>query len=196
MTFHVNTHSARWSHWRDISSPRWLLGRTTPQLSTVSIMESQILIFALIFNSYNILPEEVIFFENMIKFSWLWSRDLWLPAIQNTFLFSVYGHLFTFGSNKYGQLGVGDFRRRKGICRVGGGLTGKVVDTVTCGDGFTVASINGRFSLGDHCHLREFWSTHVHQHCTLHFEYFCSYFNDKIIICHLFVSKNCLVHYF
>nr|XP_034323342.1 serine/threonine-protein kinase Nek9 isoform X3 [Crassostrea gigas] len=54
----------------------------------------------------------------------------------------LYGHLFTFGSNKYGQLGVGDFRRRKGICRVGGGLTGKVVDTVTCGDGFTVASIN------------------------------------------------------
>nr|XP_022334597.1 serine/threonine-protein kinase Nek9-like isoform X1 [Crassostrea virginica] len=54
----------------------------------------------------------------------------------------LYGHLFTFGSNKYGQLGVGDFRRHKGVCRVGGGLTGKVVDVVTCGDGFTVASIN------------------------------------------------------
>lgn len=65
----------------------------------------------------------------------------------HSLFFSVYGHLFTFGSNKYGQLGVGDFRRRKGICLVGGGLTGKVVDTVTCGDGFTVASINGRFSL-------------------------------------------------
>ncbi|XP_048735252.1 serine/threonine-protein kinase Nek9-like isoform X2 [Ostrea edulis] len=54
----------------------------------------------------------------------------------------LYGHLYTFGSNKYGQLGTGDFRRRRGICRVGGLLTGKVVDTVTCGDAFTVASIN------------------------------------------------------
>lgn len=98
--------------------------------------------------TYNILPEEVIFFEDMIKFSWLWSSGLWMSLYKiHSLFFSVYGHLFTFGSNKYGQLGVGDFRRRKGICRVGGGLTGKVVDTVTCGDGFTVASINGRFSL-------------------------------------------------
>ncbi|XP_062587241.1 serine/threonine-protein kinase Nek9-like isoform X2 [Saccostrea cucullata] len=62
----------------------------------------------------------------------------------------LYGHLYTFGSNKYGQLGTGDFRRHRGICRVGGGLTGKVVDKVACGDGFTVAiNENQVFSWGN-----------------------------------------------
>lgn len=59
------------------------------------------------------------------------------------YLFSVYGILYTFGSNKYGQLGVGDFKRHPTICRVGGVLTGKRVENVTCGEGFTVVSTNG-----------------------------------------------------
>jgi NIMA (never in mitosis gene a)-related kinase len=56
----------------------------------------------------------------------------------------VYGHLFTFGSNKHGQLGVGDFKKRPGVVIVTGVLTGLVVEQVACGDGFTVISTSGR----------------------------------------------------
>lgn len=195
MTFHVNTRSARWSHWRGISSPRWLLGRTTPRPSTVYKFHwiSNIVICS----HFQFLVQQKCVIHTIFCLKKSFSLRIWLNSadldqvIYDCLLckihsfFSVYGHLFTFGSNKYGQLGVGDFRRRKGICRVGGGLTGKVVDTVTCGDGFTVASINGRFLLGDHFHLKVFWSTHGHQHCTLYFEHICSYFKHKFIICHL-----------
>ena len=30
-------------------------------------------------------------------------------------LFSDYGHLFMFGSNRFGQLGVGDYKARTGV---------------------------------------------------------------------------------
>ncbi|XP_012945754.1 serine/threonine-protein kinase Nek9 [Aplysia californica] len=53
-----------------------------------------------------------------------------------------FGHLYMFGSNKFGQLGVGDFKARPGVCRVGGVLAGQRVETLACGDGFTVASTN------------------------------------------------------
>ncbi|XP_064621666.1 serine/threonine-protein kinase Nek9-like isoform X2 [Lineus longissimus] len=52
----------------------------------------------------------------------------------------LYGHLITFGSNKYGQLGVGDCKKKSGVNVVGGMLTGLVVEQVACGDGFTVIS--------------------------------------------------------
>ncbi|KAK3093484.1 hypothetical protein FSP39_016296 [Pinctada imbricata] len=55
---------------------------------------------------------------------------------------NAYGHLYTFGSNKYGQLGLSDFRRKHGINRVAGVLSGKRIENVACGDGFTVASTN------------------------------------------------------
>ncbi|XP_033731187.1 serine/threonine-protein kinase Nek9-like, partial [Pecten maximus] len=52
----------------------------------------------------------------------------------------LYGKVYTFGSNKYGQLGVGDFKKKSRICRVAGALTGKRVINVTCGSYFTVAA--------------------------------------------------------
>ncbi|XP_048259677.1 serine/threonine-protein kinase Nek9-like isoform X1 [Haliotis rufescens] len=54
----------------------------------------------------------------------------------------LYGYLFTFGSNKYGQLGLGDFKKRECVCRVGGMLAGQRVERVSCGVGFTVISTN------------------------------------------------------
>lgn len=50
----------------------------------------------------------------------------------------AYGRLITFGSNKYGQLGVGDFKKRRGVTVVYGPLSGKRVTKVACGDRFTV----------------------------------------------------------
>ncbi|XP_062902148.1 serine/threonine-protein kinase Nek9 isoform X1 [Mobula hypostoma] len=50
------------------------------------------------------------------------------------------GRLLTFGCNKYGQLGVGDYRKRDGINVLVGALGGKQVTRVSCGDGFTIAS--------------------------------------------------------
>ncbi|GFS25216.1 serine/threonine-protein kinase Nek9-like [Elysia marginata] len=52
------------------------------------------------------------------------------------------GHLYMFGSNKYGQLGLGDFKMRSGVSRVGGVLAGQRVEQLACGDGFTVAATN------------------------------------------------------
>ncbi|CAC5374051.1 NEK9 [Mytilus coruscus] len=52
----------------------------------------------------------------------------------------LFGHLLTFGSNKHGQLGVGDYRKRLHLVKIGGELTGKQVLNVACGDGFTVAA--------------------------------------------------------
>ncbi|XP_065832874.1 serine/threonine-protein kinase Nek9-like isoform X2 [Oscarella lobularis] len=50
------------------------------------------------------------------------------------------GCLILFGSNEYGQLGVGDFRRRQSPVLVKGKLLRKRIAKVACGDGFTVAS--------------------------------------------------------
>ncbi|XP_067881650.1 serine/threonine-protein kinase Nek9 [Heterodontus francisci] len=50
------------------------------------------------------------------------------------------GRLLTFGCNKYGQLGVGDYKKRDGINVLVGALGGKQVTGVSCGDGFTIAS--------------------------------------------------------
>lgn len=133
-TFHVNTRLAQWSHWRDTSFPKWLLGRITLLPSTVRLAD-----FHAIQEISRVLWKQDNFFINFPNKS----VGQYVILLLLFFCHVVYGHLFTFGSNKYGQLGVGDFRRHKGVCRVGGGLTGKVVDVVTCGDGFTVASING-----------------------------------------------------
>ena len=54
-----------------------------------------------------------------------------------------------FGSNKYGQLGLGDFKIRCGVSRVGGVLAGQRVEQLACGDGFTVAATNGLYH--DNC---------------------------------------------
>ncbi|XP_045186998.2 serine/threonine-protein kinase Nek9-like isoform X2 [Mercenaria mercenaria] len=54
-------------------------------------------------------------------------------------------HLYTFGCNKFGQLGVGDFKNHSGICRVPGVLVNHRVEKVTCGDGFTVASTSDNY---------------------------------------------------
>ena len=59
------------------------------------------------------------------------------------FLLLVYGYLLTFGSNKYGQLGVGDYKKRLTVVKVGGELTGKQVINVACGNGYTVAATSG-----------------------------------------------------
>ncbi len=53
---------------------------------------------------------------------------------------TVSGHLITFGSNEYGQLGVGDLRERKGINPIAGVLAGKVIHRVSCGEGYTVVA--------------------------------------------------------
>ncbi|XP_066280526.1 serine/threonine-protein kinase Nek9-like isoform X2 [Branchiostoma lanceolatum] len=52
----------------------------------------------------------------------------------------VHGLLITFGSNKFGQLGVGDFKPRRSINVLRGSLMGRQVRRVSCGDGFTVAA--------------------------------------------------------
>ena len=59
-------------------------------------------------------------------------------------LFSAFGYLMTFGDNKYGQLGDGDFRERSGVCMVSGPLAGQRVTKVNCGDGFTVMATAGQ----------------------------------------------------
>ncbi len=48
--------------------------------------------------------------------------------------------MFSFGSNKFGQLGVGDFRERAGLNTVGSNLLGLNVTNVACGDSFTICS--------------------------------------------------------
>ena len=58
----------------------------------------------------------------------------------------VYGHLLTFGYNKSGQLGLGDFRTHRYINIIGGELSGKIVCKVACGDDFTVAATSGNHS--------------------------------------------------
>ncbi|KAB0375224.1 hypothetical protein FD755_013716 [Muntiacus reevesi] len=50
------------------------------------------------------------------------------------------GRLLTFGCNKCGQLGVGNYKKRLGINLLRGPLGGKQVIRVSCGDEFTIAA--------------------------------------------------------
>ncbi|CAL8272583.1 unnamed protein product [Merluccius merluccius] len=50
------------------------------------------------------------------------------------------GRLVTFGCNKYGQLGVKDFKKHQGVQVLVGPFGGNVVTKVSCGDGFTIAA--------------------------------------------------------
>ncbi|ELT98382.1 hypothetical protein CAPTEDRAFT_123860, partial [Capitella teleta] len=60
------------------------------------------------------------------------------PGQTHSAVIDGFGHLITFGSNKYGQLGVGDFKERKTVTMVTGSLVGKNVTKVACGDRSTV----------------------------------------------------------
>ncbi|CAL8286531.1 unnamed protein product [Lota lota] len=50
------------------------------------------------------------------------------------------GRLITFGCNKYGQLGVKDFKKHQGVQLLVGPFGGNPVTKVSCGDGFTIAA--------------------------------------------------------
>ena len=62
-----------------------------------------------------------------------------------------FGRLLTFGSNKYGELGVGDYHHRNSPSLVTGLLIGKEVTICNCGDNFTVVATadNQIFSWGN-----------------------------------------------
>lgn len=57
---------------------------------------------------------------------------------------AVRGRLITFGCNKYGQLGVKDFKKHQGVQLLLGPFGGKIVTKVSCGDGFTIAATEGK----------------------------------------------------
>ena len=67
------------------------------------------------------------------------------PKITQIFIFLAFGHLITFGSNKYGQLGLGDFKAHDVPSVVSGSLLGQRVANVSCGDGFTVIATHGEY---------------------------------------------------
>lgn len=70
----------------------------------------------------------------------------WALAVTiSSFLLSERGRLLTFGSNKCGQLGVGDYKKHLGINLLGGPLGGKQVIRVSCGDEFTIAATDGEW---------------------------------------------------
>lgn len=72
--------------------------------------------------------------------------SLWSLAVTvSSFLLSERGRLLTFGSNKCGQLGVGDYKKHLGINLLGGPLGGKQVIRVSCGDEFTIAATDGEW---------------------------------------------------
>lgn len=50
----------------------------------------------------------------------------------------------TFGCNKYGQLGVKDFKKHHCVQVLVGPFGGKIVTKVSCGDDFTIAATEGR----------------------------------------------------
>ncbi|XP_026567691.1 serine/threonine-protein kinase Nek9 [Pseudonaja textilis] len=62
------------------------------------------------------------------------------PGKTHTAAIDERGRLLTFGSNKCGQLGVGDYKKHLGINLLGGPLGGKQVIRVSCGDEFTIAA--------------------------------------------------------
>lgn len=67
-------------------------------------------------------------------------------AVKRKNLFSDFterGRLITFGCNKYGQLGVKDFKKHQGVQVLVGPFGGKILTKVSCGDGFTIAATEG-----------------------------------------------------
>ncbi|XP_035276081.1 serine/threonine-protein kinase Nek9 isoform X3 [Anguilla anguilla] len=62
------------------------------------------------------------------------------PGKTHTAAIDERGRLLTFGCNKYGQLGVKDFKKHSGVNLLVGPFGGKVVTKVSCGDGFTIAA--------------------------------------------------------
>ncbi|TNN56925.1 Serine/threonine-protein kinase Nek9 [Liparis tanakae] len=62
------------------------------------------------------------------------------PGKNHTAAIDERGRLITFGCNKYGQLGVKDFKKHQGVQLLVGPFGGKTVTKVSCGDGFTIAA--------------------------------------------------------
>ncbi|KAJ3613034.1 hypothetical protein NHX12_019290 [Muraenolepis orangiensis] len=62
------------------------------------------------------------------------------PGKTHTAAIEERGRLITFGCNKYGQLGVKDFKKHQGVQVLVGPFGGNVVTKVSCGDGFTIAA--------------------------------------------------------
>lgn len=62
------------------------------------------------------------------------------PGKSHTAAIDERGRLMTFGCNKYGQLGVKDFKKHPGVQVLVGPFGGKIVSKVSCGDGFTIAA--------------------------------------------------------
>uniref|UniRef100_A0AAQ6AHZ9 non-specific serine/threonine protein kinase n=1 Tax=Amphiprion ocellaris TaxID=80972 RepID=A0AAQ6AHZ9_AMPOC len=62
------------------------------------------------------------------------------PGKTHTAAIDARGRLITFGCNKFGQLGVKDFKRHQGVQVLVGPFGGKIVTKVSCGDGFTIAA--------------------------------------------------------
>uniref|UniRef100_A0A8D2ZTR7 non-specific serine/threonine protein kinase n=1 Tax=Scophthalmus maximus TaxID=52904 RepID=A0A8D2ZTR7_SCOMX len=63
-----------------------------------------------------------------------------VPGKTHTAAIDERGRLMTFGCNKYGQLGVKDFKKHQGVQVLVGPFGGKIVTKVSCGDGFTIAA--------------------------------------------------------
>uniref|UniRef100_H3BFY4 non-specific serine/threonine protein kinase n=1 Tax=Latimeria chalumnae TaxID=7897 RepID=H3BFY4_LATCH len=62
------------------------------------------------------------------------------PGKTHTAAIDERGRLLTFGCNKFGQLGVGDYKKRLGTNIVVAPFEGKLVIRVSCGDGFTIVA--------------------------------------------------------
>ena len=73
----------------------------------------------------------------------VFSLVLHAPCVPGCFSLLERGRLLTFGCNKCGQLGVGNYKKRLGINLLGGPLGGKQVVRVSCGDEFTIAATDG-----------------------------------------------------
>ncbi|XP_034433089.1 serine/threonine-protein kinase Nek9 isoform X1 [Hippoglossus hippoglossus] len=62
------------------------------------------------------------------------------PGKTHTAVIDERGLLMTFGCNKYGQLGVKDFKKHQGVKVLVGPFGGKTVTKVSCGEGFTITA--------------------------------------------------------
>ncbi|XP_015205898.2 serine/threonine-protein kinase Nek9 [Lepisosteus oculatus] len=62
------------------------------------------------------------------------------PGKTHTAAIDERGRLLTFGCNKFGQLGVRDYKKHQGVSLLVGPFGGNAVTKVSCGDGFTIAA--------------------------------------------------------
>uniref|UniRef100_A0A3Q3VZ91 non-specific serine/threonine protein kinase n=1 Tax=Mola mola TaxID=94237 RepID=A0A3Q3VZ91_MOLML len=62
------------------------------------------------------------------------------PGKTHTAAIDARGRLITFGCNKYGQLGVKDFKKHQGVQVLVGSFGGKTLTKVSCGESFTIAA--------------------------------------------------------